>query len=68
MTKDAADKMADYLNQSQAGCDMGADEMMIPAAMLSQEEPRDNDKENEAIESTFDLFYPRYHWTTPSVW
>lgn len=46
---------------------MGSDEM-IPAPMLSREEPSDNGKQIEAIESTFDLFYPRYHWTTPSVW
>lgn len=67
MTKDAADKMADYLNQSQAGGDMGSDEM-IPAVMPSQEAPPDNDKLNEALEATFNLFYPRYHWTTPTLW
>ncbi len=66
MTKDAADKMADYLNQQQAGCIVTDD--IVPTEMPSQEEPRKNDKLNEAIETTFDLFYPRHHWTTPSVW
>ncbi len=40
----------------------------IPATMPIREEPGDNEKLIEFVESTFDLFYPRYHWTTPSVW
>lgn len=39
-----------------------------PAEMPILEEPSNNDKQIEAIESAFNLFYPRSHWTTPSVW
>lgn len=59
--------MADDLNPATEGCNIGDDET-IPAAMPIREEASDNDKLIEAIESTFDLFYPRYHWTTPSLW
>ena len=66
MTKEAAETLADELNRAPEGGNLGSDET-IPAAMPSREEPSDNDKRIEAIESTFDLFYPRYHWTTPSI-
>ncbi len=59
--------MADDLNGASKGGNLGRNET-IPAAMPIRKEPSDNDKQIEAIESTFDMFYPRYHWTTPSVW
>lgn len=56
--------MADDLNRATEGGNMVGDET-IPATMPIREEPGDNEKLIEFVESTFDLFYPRYHWTTP---